>query len=115
LDRSQLTFKQDGKDLVIGVVGDTSRSVRVLGHFNGGDAAVAYVQPKGGNALSAADIAKLIAGGGGAPTNQTLTGTAQADKLTGGAGNDTLNGLAGNDTLDGGLGNDSLVGGAGDD
>ncbi|MDK2127280.1 hypothetical protein PZA18_24900, partial [Chitinimonas sp. DQS-5] len=32
LDRSQLTFKQDGKDLVIGVVGDTSRSVRVLGH-----------------------------------------------------------------------------------
>ncbi|MDK2126717.1 calcium-binding protein, partial [Parachitinimonas caeni] len=115
LDRSQLTFKQDGKDLVIGVVGDTSRSVRVLGHFNGGDAAVAYIQPKGGNALSAADIAKLIAGGGGAPTNQTLNGTAQADKLTGGAGNDTLNGLAGNDTLDGGLGNDSLVGGAGDD
>ncbi|MDK2125821.1 calcium-binding protein, partial [Parachitinimonas caeni] len=105
LDRSQLTFKQDGKDLVIGVVGDTSRSVRILGHFNGGAAAMAYVQPKGGNSLSAADIAKLISGGS-TPINQTLTGTPQADKLTGGAGHDTLDGGAGNDTLIGGAGND---------
>ncbi|MDK2126955.1 calcium-binding protein, partial [Parachitinimonas caeni] len=105
LDRSQLTFKQDGKDLIIGVVGDTSRSVRILGHFNGGAAAMAYVQPKGGNSLSAVDIAKLISGGS-TPTNQTLTGTPQADKLTGGAGHDTLDGGAGNDTLIGGAGND---------
>ncbi|MDP1905909.1 MAG: calcium-binding protein [Pseudomonadota bacterium] len=67
--------------------------------------------------------------------NQTLTGTAAADRinaatsvamvtlsglegddsLTGGSGNDTLEGGTGNDLLDGGAGADTLRGGAGDD
>jgi len=133
LERSQLSFKQEGKDLLIGVVGDAGRSVRVLNHFNGGDAAIAYVQPKSGYALSAVDIAKLLGGGGsstgtstlnGTSGNDNLSGTAQVDLITGAAGNDTLFGLAGNDTLrgdegddylDGGLGNDLLEGGAGKD
>ncbi|WP_293932604.1 calcium-binding protein [Iodobacter sp.] len=131
LERNQLSFKQDGKDLLIGVIGDASRSVRVLNHFNGGDAAIAYVQPKSGYALSAVDIAKLWGGGGGSTNtlngtggNDNLSGTAQVDLITGAAGNDSLFGLAGNDTLrgdegddylDGGLGNDRLEGGIGKD
>ncbi|WP_179958367.1 calcium-binding protein [Chitinimonas arctica] len=127
LERAQLSFKQEGKDLLIGVVGDATRTVRVLNHFNGGAAAIAYVQPKGGNALSATDIASLLGGGGtitGTAGNDNLSGTAQADLMAGGTGNDTLFGQAGNDTvrgevgddyLDGGTGNDSLEGGTGKD
>jgi Ca2+-binding RTX toxin-like protein len=47
--------------------------------------------------------------------NDSLTGSAIADKLNGYAGNDTLLALAGNDTLDGGAGKDLLTGGAGKD
>ncbi|AZN36126.1 calcium-binding protein [Iodobacter ciconiae] len=131
LERNQLSFKQEGKDLLIGVVGDAGRSVRVLNHFNGGDAAIAYVQPKSGYALSAVEIAKLLGGGGsstntlnGTSGNDNLSGTAQVDLITGAAGNDSLFGQAGNDTLrgdegddylDGGLGNDLLEGGVGKD
>jgi Ca2+-binding RTX toxin-like protein len=51
----------------------------------------------------------------GTSGNDTLTGTANAEKLEGLGGNDNLSGLAGNDTLDGGTGNDILTGGLGDD
>ncbi|QDQ26991.1 hypothetical protein FNU76_11800 [Chitinimonas arctica] len=130
LEKAQLSFKQEGQDLLIGVVGDANRTVRVLNHFSGGAAAIAYVQPKSGNALSAADIATLLGGGSGGGTitgtagNDNLSGTAQADLMAGGNGNDTLFGQAGNDTvrgevgddyLDGGAGNDSLEGGTGKD
>jgi Ca2+-binding RTX toxin-like protein len=48
-------------------------------------------------------------------TNQTVSGTANADLLFGGSGNDTLSGLAGNDVLTGNAGNDRLDGGDGND
>ena len=53
-------------------------------------------------------------GGGGGVTDQTLTGTAQADTLTGGAGNDTITGGAGADLLTGGGGTDTFVQNNGD-
>lgn len=48
-------------------------------------------------------------------TDDTLTGTAGADRLEGKGGDDTLSGLAGNDSLYGGDGNDTLMLDAGDD
>ncbi|MGQ5525478.1 calcium-binding protein, partial [Chitinimonas sp. PSY-7] len=116
LDRTQLSFKQDGKDLIISAVNDASRSVRVLNHFNGGDAAIAYVQPKGGNALSATVIAQIIAAQNVPGGFETLIdGDANNNQLVGGATRDLLRGMAGNDTLFGGAGNDKLEGGDGAD
>lgn len=47
--------------------------------------------------------------------DDTLTGTATADRIDGLGGNDSLSGLAGDDTLIGGGGRDTLDGGAGAD
>ena len=47
--------------------------------------------------------------------NDTLTGTAAADRIDGLGGDDSLSGLAGDDTLIGGAGLDTLDGGAGAD
>ena len=47
--------------------------------------------------------------------NDTLTGSALAEKIGGLGGNDSLSGLAGDDTLMGGAGNDTLAGGEGVD
>jgi len=47
--------------------------------------------------------------------DDTLTGTAAADRIDGLGGNDSLSGLAGDDTLIGGGGRDTLDGGAGAD
>ncbi|WP_179958268.1 calcium-binding protein [Chitinimonas arctica] len=129
LEKAQLSFKQEGQDLLIGVVSDASRTVRVLNHFSGGAAAIAYLQPKSGNALSAADIARLLpvdpnpptpgTGGSGpanpADFNQVKEGTANADQLSGAGGKDLLRGLGGDDQLFGGAGNDRLEGGDGND
>ncbi|WP_207103137.1 M10 family metallopeptidase [Paracoccus shandongensis] len=52
-----------------------------------------------------------ILGGG----NDSVTGSAAANRIAGGGGNDTLRGGDGGDTLAGGAGTDSLVGEGGDD
>ncbi|EWS65628.1 Poly(beta-D-mannuronate) C5 epimerase 7 [Hydrogenophaga sp. T4] len=54
-------------------------------------------------------IENFIAGSG----NDSITGSAWANRLSGGLGNDNLAGAAGNDTLDGGTGDDTLTGGTG--
>lgn len=51
----------------------------------------------------------------GSGFDDTLLGTAAANRLTAGAGTDTLAGLGGRDTLEGGDGNDSLDGGSDND
>lgn len=48
-------------------------------------------------------------------TDESLTGSFNADSIVSGAGADTLTGNEGDDTLDGGAGNDSLLGGADED
>ncbi|QDQ24908.1 hypothetical protein FNU76_00305 [Chitinimonas arctica] len=115
VERNQFSFRREGMDLMIGVVGDASRSVRVLNHFNGGEAAIAYVQPKSGNGISAAEIARLIPPNTPTAGNDNLNGTSTAESLAGGIGNDTIYGLGGNDTLAGDDGDDRLNGGEGDD
>jgi Ca2+-binding RTX toxin-like protein len=57
VDRTRLTFHQDGNDLLIRVDGDASKQIRVQKHFLGGENAISYVQPDGGNAISASSIA----------------------------------------------------------
>ncbi|MDP5136285.1 hypothetical protein ORJ04_10020 [Rheinheimera baltica] len=133
IDSSRLSFSQDGDDLVILVDGDEAQSVRVLNHFLGGDAELSFVQPSGGNMITAEQIAAAIAGGGdeepvdptdptdpvdpgqggditpGLGGDDTLTGTTGHDVLIGGAGDDELTGLAGNDRLFGGAGDDSYI------
>jgi hypothetical protein len=51
----------------------------------------------------------------GTNADETLTGTAEADKIVGGQGNDVLNGLEAADKVYGGQGNDYANGGAGSD
>jgi Ca2+-binding RTX toxin-like protein len=117
IDAGRLSFTRDGDDLMIFVDGATAPSVRVAGHFLGGDAAIAYVQPDGGNSLSAAQIAQMIDTGetGGTPYDQTVEGTASGEQLVGGAGRDLIEGLAGDDQLFGLAGDDTIRGGDGDD
>ncbi|WP_226661415.1 calcium-binding protein [Microbulbifer aggregans] len=139
--RSQLTFHQDGDDLVILVDSDLNQQMRVKDHFLGGDSAISYVQPDdGGASIMAADFSGLLEtlpdgngsggngepidpvdpvdpdpvdpGAGGDPTAPEIGGN---DVITGTAGDDVLLGGEGNDTLQGGAGNDLLVGGVGDD
>jgi len=57
IESNRLSYHQDGDDLVVLVDGDLSQGFRVLDHFLGGEAAIAYAQPASGYALSAAQIA----------------------------------------------------------
>ncbi|WP_179197297.1 calcium-binding protein [Stenotrophomonas rhizophila] len=56
--RSRLNYYRDGDDLLVRVDGDSAQQMRVLKHFQGGQYAIAFVQPgDGGNAISATAIA----------------------------------------------------------
>jgi len=114
--RNQLSFTRDGNDLLIFVNGGATPSVRVTNHFLGGDAAIDYVQPDGGFALTTAEINQIVAGGStGGQYDQVIDGTAAGEQLAGSTGKDLVRGLGGNDTLFGMGGNDTLQGGDGDD
>ena len=67
-----------------------------------------------GDVISAATFGgtTVIYGHGG---NDTLTGSAQADRIDGGAGDDTLKALGGDDTITGGGGSNRMDGEAGND
>lgn len=61
IDRARLTYHREGDDLIVRVDGDAGQQMRVLGHFLGGERAIAYVQPgDGGFAISAATIADQL-------------------------------------------------------
>ncbi|WP_081729217.1 calcium-binding protein [Pseudomonas sp. URMO17WK12:I4] len=116
IDEARLTFKRDGNDLLILVDKDAAQSVRVLGHFLGGDKAISYVQPDGGFMISATRIGQIIAAGSVPGGFETLVeGTTAGEQLVGGQGKDMVRGLAGNDTLFGMGGDDQLEGGDGND
>ena len=115
---NRIKFDKEGNDLLMTVDNNSQQSVRVKDHFLGGEKAIAKVQPNGGVAITAAQIAQLV-GGGGTTTpleyDQEIVGTANVDSLTGTAGKDLIQGLGGNDQLFGMGGNDRLEGGDGDD
>ncbi|MQM38232.1 hypothetical protein KBTX_02242 [wastewater metagenome] len=137
IDRSRISFHQDGEDLVMLLDGDVAQQVRVTNHFLGGDAAISYVQPTdGGGAIAANEITGLLTAmpddpadgsgddGDGGTTNPPPDDggetpppaqTGGSDNLVGTTGDDVLLGGADADTLDGQGGNDLLRGGTGDD
>ena len=58
IPRSRLNYYRDGDDLLVRVDADGGQQMRVLKHFQGGQYAIAFVQPgDGGNAISASAIA----------------------------------------------------------
>lgn len=114
--RDRLSFKQDGNDLLIFIDDRTEPAVRVTDHFLGGDHAIDYVQPDGGNYLTTQTINQMVAGGNtGGQFDQVIDGTSNGEQLVGSSGRDHIRGLAGNDQLFGMGGNDKLEGGDGDD
>jgi Ca2+-binding RTX toxin-like protein len=130
LDRSRLSYHQDGDDLVILVDGDLEQQVRVINHFLGGDYSISYVQPTdGGYSIMASEIASMLTdlptaevpedgegGDGSEPGNDAggETGTGE-DPVAELGGDDIINGTASADILVGGAGNDTLIGNGGDD
>ncbi|KQQ78782.1 hypothetical protein ASF73_04535 [Xanthomonas sp. Leaf131] len=58
--RGRIAFHRDGNDLVVRVDADASKQVRVSNHFLGGEYAIAYVQPAGGNAIPASQFNSLL-------------------------------------------------------
>lgn len=61
INRTRLSFHQDGDDLVIMVDSDAGQQVRVYKHFDAsGDYAIDYVQPADGYGISAASINALL-------------------------------------------------------
>lgn len=116
ITRERLSFGRDGDDLLIFVDAAAAPALRVSKHFLGGDAAIDYVQPDGGNYLTASEINRIVAGNAtGGEYDQAVDGTAAGEQLAGSAGKDLVRGLGGNDTLFGMAGDDMLQGGDGDD
>ncbi|MEJ1095480.1 MULTISPECIES: calcium-binding protein [unclassified Pseudoxanthomonas] len=123
---ADMAFARDGDDLMITVGGNTNATVRVTDHFLGGDSAIDFVQPDGGNMLDTAAINALAGGGGGNPGGggnegndadypNVVTGTAAGEQLLGTSGRDLVRGLGGDDTLFGFSGDDKFEGGEGND
>lgn len=116
ITRERLSFGRDGDDLLIFVDAATVPSVRVANHFLGGNAAIDYVQPDGGNYLTTTQINQIVAGGStGGQYDQVIEGTAAAEQLVGSGGKDLIKGLAGDDQLFGLGGDDTMQGGDGND
>ena len=67
--RNRLGFHRDGDDLIVRVDGDASQQIRVLKHFLGGEYAISYVQPSGGNAIPASQIPGLLTPASGSTTS----------------------------------------------
>ncbi len=98
---SDLIFTDNGNNLVITFVGNSTDRVTLAGQ----------------NSLENFQVEKIIFDDGSELllTDAIINGTTGDDILNGGLGDDILNGGEGNDTLNGGAGNDILNGGAGDD
>ncbi|PID66803.1 MAG: hypothetical protein CR975_01120, partial [Gammaproteobacteria bacterium] len=128
IGKDRLSFSKEGDDLLITVDNDANQSVRVKGHFLGGDKAISMVQPDGGYGITAKDIDQLVGVAADntnppadnnhsdtPPTDTQPADNSAASSQTGTDGNDTLQGEAGNDILSGGLGDDTYIYSGGQD
>ncbi|KTT72040.1 S8 family serine peptidase [Sphingomonas endophytica] len=80
-------------------------------NLSGGDIYLGENQYTGAIRLMNGSVENVVSGDG----NDSLTGSARANKLYGMRGNDVINGMGGNDIISGGQGNDTMDGGRGAD
>ncbi|MEQ5837732.1 calcium-binding protein [Marinobacter sp. NFXS9] len=119
----RISFTRDGDDLVLLIDDGAAGSVRVVGHFLGGESAIDWIQPDGGYMISTTQINQRVAAGEtegnfesvvtGTDSGEQLAGSAGSDLVKGLGGDDTLFGMAGDDQVEGGDGNDQIYGGNG--
>ncbi len=116
-----LMVQRSYNDLLLSHINGTD-TIRLTGHFRGGDYAVNELRFSNGTVWTETDIQRLVTQG--TAGNDTLLGSTGNDTMGGGAGNDSLRGNDGDDVLGGGTdddrvfgenGNDTLVGGPGND
>ncbi|MCW3847962.1 Ig-like domain-containing protein [Sphingomonas sp. LB-2] len=100
-----------GVDTIDGGAGADTADFSALSAGITADLSLASNQVSGGSTSQLVSIENLV----GTSGNDTLRGSAAANRLVGGAGNDTLQGNDGDDVLQGGLGIDSFDGGTGFD
>lgn len=83
ISRNRLSYHRDGDDLVVRVDGSAAQQMRVLRHFQGGEFAIAFVQPgDGGNAISASSIASQLT----PLSSATSVSASQSRRVENGAG-----------------------------
>ncbi|MFW6284210.1 MAG: calcium-binding protein, partial [Desulfosalsimonas sp.] len=123
LTEDRLAFTREGQDLLILVDDGSDASIRVENHFDGGDAAIGWVQPEDGYMIPTDQINQMITDGGtegdGGSSDDDGSGDSGDDSGSGtgesGDEEDTTPQLGDNDTITGTSGNEILIGGAGDD
>lgn len=119
IDKSQLSYHQEGDDLIILVDGDLNQQVKVDGHFSSNDKAIDYIVPSSNMVISAQSIASQLTalpGSGSGDTdnggNDDTTTPTEPEVPTDNTdlpGDNTIVDTAGNDQLKGGRGNDTYI------
>ena len=105
-----LTFTQNGNNLVITMKGDSSQGIEIINYYNSHPLEELHFADGTVKLLPQMDIT-LVQGN----HNETINGTNSNETFYGNGGNDTINGGYGNDVLIGGTGNDTLNGGGDND
>lgn len=105
-----LTFTQNGNNLVITMKGDSSQGIEIINYYNSHPLEELHFADGTVKLLPQMDIT-LVQGN----HNETINGTDSNETIYGNGGNDTINGNYGNDILIGGTGNDTLNGGGDND
>ena len=109
---SNLTFTQNGNNLIITINEDKEQRIIINNFYAGNEYKVESLEFSNGSTfnLSTQGLTLLQTN-----ANETINGTSYNDIIYGNGGHDTVNAGEGNDTIIGGIGNDTLNGGNGDD
>ncbi|MDE1462683.1 hypothetical protein ORQ98_11945 [Spartinivicinus sp. A2-2] len=79
ITKERLSFIRDGDDLLIHVDETSQPAVKVLNHFKGDEFAISYVQPDGGWAINANEIAQLVVDVDSVENENTETNSGETD------------------------------------
>ena len=107
-----LTFKRNGDNLVITLLGDITQGIIINNHFYDDNRRIEYLEFADGTIK---DLTQMGFTYHQTDAHDNVSGTEFGDVIYGHGGNDTIVGNGGNDVIIGGKGNDRLEGGAGDD
>ncbi|WP_171254680.1 calcium-binding protein [Acinetobacter sp. NRRL B-65365] len=94
ITEDRIKFSKENNDLIVTIDNNANHSIRVKDHFLGGEKAISSVQPNGGYAITAAQIAVKVnasSGGSSDPAGDTIYQyTSGAMTITEQSGNDTV-------------------------